>query len=161
MNKLVRGSMMILLGASIVGAGMLASPERADAAYGFGGFRSWGGGFYAGGPTSISFRPTSPQFPPVYYKHPVVARQYGQSPFPYPACGCQDRGRRVAPKPVTVHNPYYQPKAKEAKGKTTQYGTPEPEIVYNPYVDQPESVAGQVRVKAVQVVYPAAAQASE
>ncbi len=145
------------LSALAVTAVLLGTTDSANAQIGYGlyGFaRPWG--FYSN--TIIDQHPPYfAQYPPVYYKHPIQARQYGQSPFPYPACGCNGESKVV--EPVTIRNPYVQsPKAdssdmKEAAVKSDT-GAPQPVIIRNPYVDRSAKNDGPSTPRAAQTVYP-------
>ena len=114
--------------------GLACTSAKAEACDGCGSGK-YGGGFNV---RVDQLPPYFAQFPPVYYAHPVIPRQYGYSPFAHPACGC-GKAPGVPAKPVTIVNPYVpdrpaieviQPEAEPEKGKTAA----RPEVILNPYV---------------------------
>ena len=98
---------------------------------GFGGFRTFGGGF-GGGISSRDDLPYFAKFPPVYYSN-IIARPVGISPFAAPS-GIRPVELDYAPvKEVTKKNPFYDPAAHpvkatpkkvEARQKTTWIANP-------------------------------------
>lgn len=105
------------------------------------------------------------QFPPVYYKHPIIARHYGESPFPYPACGCACSTTVEEITPAMMRNPFVKPSSEESTDakEASMSGTsaaPQPLIIINPYVVRPDRSASTQGDRSAHTVYPAATFAS-
>jgi len=92
--------------------------------------------------------------PPVYYSHPV-ARPYGYSPFAYPPCNCGHS--YAAHDAISIPNPHApagepvpeSPAPEDAESQPVPESTsastrgPQPLVVLNPYVEQPQRLADE------------------
>ena len=159
MNRPLRTLLIV----AVVAAGFSVS-HTATAQYGFGYSAFAGPNFY------VDQRPPYfAQFPPVYYKHPIQARQYGDSPFAYPACGCGRSTTVEKIEPAMIRNPFVKPskgKATELKeASTATKASVGPLLIRNPYVDAESNSASKgaanrgVRsagLRSAQTVYPSA-----
>jgi len=161
---MIRPLRTLIIVAVVAAAGSVS--DSASAQYGGGGFpfaNAYGlyPNFY------IDQRPPYfAQFPPVYYKHPIIARSYGQSPFPYPPCGCDCSGTIEEILPTTVRNPYVTPSKndetdlKEAavtrETSTEASPVPQPLRIQNPYYKAPAREASTPGDRTAQVIFPVA-----
>lgn len=96
----------------------------------------WGDGFYYGfyrrNLQTDQIPPYFSQFPPVYYRMPIIARPYGWSPFALRP-GELDVIPPVVIEPVTIRNPYVEQapvKAEKSDDKTAAA----PRVILNPFV---------------------------
>lgn len=105
------------------------------------------------------------QFPPVYYKAPIIARHYGESPFPYPACGCVGETIVEEIKPAMIQNPFVQPKtADEVDLKEASHQReigPQPLRIRNPYYQANDRQASTRQDRETGRIYPTAAFAAK
>ena len=125
-----------------------ASAQVAYSPWGHGGYGSQWFGFFER-PYASGRIPTPPYFaihPPVYYSY-AVPRSYGYSPFAYPgSVRTPEIVDQSIKKAAVITNPYVKSKVKEASKNDSDDKTarnePKPEMVINPYYQNPELKAG-------------------
>jgi len=161
MKKLFRAAVLC----SVVVVVLVAAPRAeaqqvVTAPFGFG--AGYGLGF---GPNFLLDQrpPYFALFPPVYYKHPIIARQYGYSPFayyPYPVEPSLNRGEE--PKPKTISNPYYEgTKKSESVEANEASAVARPLRIRNPYYDTSLREASSAGMPRAQRIYPTERSAIE
>jgi hypothetical protein len=93
----------------------------------------WGCGWGYNQPSIYSFEyvPYYALHPPVYYSYRIVARSYGDSPFPYPP-GLSALQAYSTVQPQIIKNEHVE----EAGAPSDQYQTRAPLRISNPYVEQ-------------------------
>lgn len=141
-------------------AAVFSVSQQASAQYGFGPTPfAAARGFYPN--YYVDQRPPYfAQFPPVYYKAPIIARHYGQSPFPYSAHGCGCTTAVEEMKPAVLRNPFVKPTKDEAaeisEASSKSSRTPEPVMILNPHVNAGVREASTAGGRSPQTVYPMA-----
>jgi hypothetical protein len=138
---------ILLLAALAVASAASAGRAQAQCAPYGGGYGGYGWGYDIGRLYGVLEQnvPHFAAFPPVYYSYPVP-RTYGYSPFAYPP-GVMTPEVEMA-EPLTINNPYFHgaspvesagsaPKDAPKVDQTTAAPAPKPQLILNPYVEQP------------------------